>query len=233
MDSIEKELEEIKTRYSRRINFPEDMYDPLNPAMNKISQEKERALIKWIQHESLSPVSNLKLLEIGCGNGQNLIQFLKFGFNPDFLVGNELLPERVRAAKKILPLNLKIVEGNALDLNFSPESFDIVFQSMVFSSILEDSFQLKLAKKMWELTKIGGGVLWYDFTFNNPKNQDVQGVKLKRVKELFPQGKIQKWRITLAPPLSRIVTSIHPLFYNAFNIFPFLRTHILCWIKKT
>ena len=27
----------------------------------------------------------------------------------------------------------------------------------------------------------GGGVLWYDFTVNNPRNPDVRGVPMKRV----------------------------------------------------
>lgn len=232
-NNFEKELEDIRERYSRRKNLSVDLYNPLKPYVYMIQQEKERALIKWIHNESLYSVDKLKLLEIGCGSGQNLLQFLKFGFNPDLLVGNELLSERVDAAKKILPLNLKIIECNALDLDLLNESFDIVFQSMVFSSILDNTFQFKLAKKMWKLTKVGGGVLWYDFTFDNPKNKDVQGVKFNRVRKLFPNGKIKKWRLTLAPPISRIVTKIHPSFYNLFNIFPFLRTHILCWIKKT
>jgi hypothetical protein len=85
---------------------------------------------------------------------------------------------------------------------------------------------------MWTLTKPGGGVLWYDFNYNNPQNPDVRGVPLKRIRELFPQGKIDSWRITLAPPISRRVTRIHPALYTVFKLFPFLRTHRLCWIQK-
>ena len=48
----------------------------------------------------------------------------------------------------------------------------------VFPSILDDSFQQKLADRMWALTKPGGGILWYDFIYNNPRNPDVRGVPL-------------------------------------------------------
>ena len=229
----EIELNEIKERYSRRKILSEDLYNPLMPYVYMIQQEKERVFIKWIKNQLKISVNNLKLLEIGCGSGGNLLEFIRLGFNPANLTGNELLIERVIDARSRLNPNLKIIEGNALDLDLSQNYFDIVFQSMVFSSILNDDFKIELAAKMWQLTKPGGGVLWYDFTFNNPKNKDVKGIKFQEVKLLFPNGTIKKWKLTLAPPLSRIVTKIHPSLYSVFNIFPFFRTHILCWIKKT
>jgi len=85
---------------------------------------------------------------------------------------------------------------------------------------------------MWQWVRPGGGVLWYDFTFNNPSNPDVRGVQLKRVRELFPQGRISVRRVTLAPPISRRVVRIHPTMYAVFNALPLLRTHILCFIQK-
>ena len=90
----------------------------------------------------------------------------------------------------------------------------------------------RFGKKIWRLVKPGGGVLWYDFIYNNPMNKDVKGIKYKEVKLLFPYRINKKWKLTLAPPLSRIITKIHPSLYSFFNVFPFLRTHILCWIEK-
>ncbi len=40
------------------------------------------------------------------------------------------------------------------------------------------------------------------------------------------------WRLTLAPPVSRRVSRFHESLYTVCNAFPFLRTHILCWLKK-
>jgi hypothetical protein len=39
-------------------------------------------------------------------------------------------------------------------------------------------------------------------------------------------------RVTLAPPLARALTRVHPALYTAFNALPLLRTHLLCWIVK-
>jgi ubiquinone/menaquinone biosynthesis C-methylase UbiE len=225
------EIEEIKQRYKKREGLTE-RYNILQPWIYKGEQEKERAVIKWINSCSILPIEEKKLLEIGCGTGNNLLQFIRLGFSPENLVGNELLQERINKARYRLPAELNMFSGNALDLTIQDCQFDIVFQSMVFSSILDEKFKLQLAKRMWGWVKEEGGVLWYDFIYNNPWNKDVKGIPYKKVKEYFPEGSIKKWKITLAPPLSRIVTKIHPSFYNIFNLFPFLRTHILCWIQK-
>ena len=78
----------------------------------------------------------------------------------------------------------------------------------------------------------GGGVLWYDFAFDNPRNPDVRGVPVSRIRQLFPEGAVLARRITLAPPLARFLTRVHPQLYTAANVLPFLRTHVLCWIRK-
>ena len=172
------------------------------------------------------------VLEVGCGSGINLLELIMLGFNPANLTGNELLKERVAAAKHKLPDQVNIISGDALEIRGMENKFDIVYQSTVFTSILDKEFQVKLANAMWKMVKPGGGVLWYDFIYNNPNNPDVQGVSIKRVKELFPDSKIIFTRTTLAPPISRRVTRIHPSLYTIFNFFPFLRTHVLCWISK-
>ena len=106
--------------------------------------------------------------------------------------------------------------------------FDIVFQSTVFTSILENDFRERLAKRMWELTKPEGIVLWYDFEFNNPRNPDVRGVPWQEVRGYFPDAThVMKKRTTLAPPIGRRVGQ----FYNFLN-FPFLRTHCVAAFKK-
>jgi SAM-dependent methyltransferase len=179
------------------------------------------------------PVEIRRVLEIGCGTGGNLLHFLQLGFSPENLVGNELLEDQVEVARRRAAGGHKNPGGDAAEINLDEGPFDVVYQSTVFTSILDDGFQQKLADRMWAMVKPGGGVLWYDFIYNNPQNPDVRGVPLKRIRELFQQGKIDSWRITLAPPISRRVTRIHPALYYVFNAFYFLRTHILCWISKS
>jgi SAM-dependent methyltransferase len=121
-------------------------------------------------------------------------------------------------------------EGDACDINFYDQQlFDVIFQSTVFTSLLDDKFKERLATKMWTLLKPGGIVLWYDFMFDNPKNKDVKGIKKNEIRKLFPEAATIKFkRVTLAPPLSRRVKKL----YHFFNIVPFLRTHLIAEIEK-
>jgi len=225
------EIDEIKMRYERRKLLGERDH-PSNPEMIMSTQEKERKIITLLKKVDNFSFDQSSILEIGCGNGSNLLQLIRLGFDPRNLTGNELLEERAESAKYRLPSVTKIICGNALDLEITAGSFDIVYQSMVFSSILDDDLQNKLAAKMWHWIKPGGGVLWYDFIYNNPFNKDVKGVPYRRVRELFPEGTIFKKHLTLAPPLSRHIAKINTSLYTFFNFFPFLRTHIICLIKK-
>lgn len=229
---FEEEAKKIKMRYEKRESIPEDRYSILAPHTYLMLQELEKKIIKIFLRFNLIPLKEKKLLEIGCGNGMNLLEFIKLGFAPNNLFGNDLLPQRIESSRKILPHSVTLIEGDALKLDYENEKFDIIYQSMVFSSILNDEYQNHLAVKMWSWVKKGGGILWYDFSYNNPSNKDVKGVNYSRIKKLFPQGKIYRYRITLAPPVARKVVKIHPIFYKLFDFISLFRTHWLCWIEK-
>lgn len=85
---------------------------------------------------------------------------------------------------------------------------------------------------MWSLVKLGGGVLWYDFTYNNPNNPDVRGVPISRIMALFPSAKVRVQKVTLAPPIARRVVPLSPHLYGLLNTLPLLRTHALCYLEK-
>lgn len=230
---MHREVEQIQKRYAEREGEEvAQRYSFVRPAVYMTVQERERAILRWVRKFGIAPLASRSLLEIGCGSGQNLLDFLRFGFRPENLVGNELLPVRAAEARDRLPETVSILEGDAAELALPDESFDIVFQSTVFSSILDETFQAALAARMWRWVKPGGGVLWYDFTFNNPQNPHVRGVPVQRIRALFPSGRLTYWRVTLAPPLARLVAPVHPTLYSAMNVLPFLRTHVLCWIRK-
>jgi SAM-dependent methyltransferase len=224
----------VVAQYAKRLD-DNYRYSPLNAAELLWIQERQRAVANLLARIGWMDVTKLRLLEVGCGSGGNLLEFLRFGFRPENLQGIELLPVCAERAQSVVPPSLHIACGDAAGAagaSISPESQDIVFQSTVFSSLLDDGFQQRLADSMWRWVRPRGGVLWYDFTFNNPRNPDVRGVSMKRVHELFPEGRLRTKRITLAPPVARAVTRVHPKFYTVFNQVVWLRTHVLAWVEK-
>ena len=224
------ETQAVAERYARRMAG--DRYSMLKPDVWQTLQERQRALLRLFVQCGLVDIATLHLLEVGCGSGANLLELLRMGFLPENLLGVELLPERVAQARRLLPPALALHAGDALQLELPAQSQDIVFVSTVFSSLLDETFQQQLADTMWRWVKPGGGVLWYDFTVDNPRNPDVRGVPVARVRRLFPQARVRAQRITLAPPIARAVTRVHPALYTLFNTLRPLRTHVLCWLAK-
>jgi SAM-dependent methyltransferase len=228
------ETRAIVSRYARREgSVPGSLYDPLDPYVTMARQERERTLIRCLRAAAMAPLGDKRVLEVGCGMGSNLIELLRLGFQPYNLVGNELQEGRAEQARQRLPTSVTILTGDARELGLENGSFDIVYQSTVFTSILDDRFQETLARRMWSLVRPGGGVLWYDFTWNNPRNPDVRGIPFARVRRLFDEGVIRRWPITLAPPIGRPLCRMSPRLYPAANALPFLRSHLLCWIGKS
>lgn len=221
----------VRSRYARRRPI-DGRYSFLRPEVYLGVQERQRAMLQLFSQQGMTDLAAPRLLEVGCGTGGNLLELLRMGFAPQNLTGIELLPDRYRQARQALPLALELLEGDAVEAPIAAGSQDIVLVSTVFSSLLDEPFQQKLATALWQWVKPGGAVLWYDFTFNNPKNPAVRGVPLRRVKALFPQATIGALRVTLAPPIARRVAPVHPMLYTLFNSLPWLRTHLLCWIAK-
>lgn len=224
------EAEAVAERYARREDA--GRYSMLRPEVWQAVQERQRAMLGLFVLAGLQDLSRPTLLEVGCGAGGNLLELLRLGFAPAHLSGIELLPERLALARAVLPEALQLQGGDALHAAVAPRSLDIVFVSTVFSSLLDEAYRQRLADAMWAWLKPGGAVLWYDFVVDNPRNPDVRGVTLQRLRTLFPEGRLRHRRVTLAPPLARALVRVHPALYRTANALPWLRTHVLAWIAK-
>jgi SAM-dependent methyltransferase len=223
------ETQKIVEQYERRKTDKKIKVYAENFYFNHFAQsERELAYTKIIK-KRFSSTDSIKLLEIGAGTGNNIFIFKRIGLKWDNIYANELLPDRFNELRNTFPM-IKTYEGDACGIENNMEnSFDIVFQSTVFTSVLNPDFKVKLADKMWSLLKPGGIILWYDFAFDNPRNKDVKGIKRYEITRLFSHSKrINFQRSTLAPPIGRKVKNLYPFF----NIFPFLRTHLIAEIEK-
>jgi SAM-dependent methyltransferase len=231
LSPADPEVQLVRARYDRRLQTTKaSLYTPTTPYNLASAQERERAIVAVLQKAQQFPVASKRVLEVGCGGGSNLRQLVDLGFRPENLVGNELLDERVLEARSSLPASIHILPGDARLLPIEPQSLDIVYQSTVFSSILDQDFRRELAATMWNWVRPGGGILWYDFLVNNPRNPDVRRVPISEVATLFPAGDPLTMRTTLAPPIGRRLVRHHGL-YGLLNVWP-LRTHAVIFIRK-
>jgi trans-aconitate methyltransferase len=224
------ELDEIKARYARRDPSGSIYGMHHNDAFFSIHR---RDAVMRDMLVSIRPggFEDLRVLEVGCGTGVNLLRFLMWGVPPSGLHGVELMPERAQAARATLPSASTVIEGDASTVSFD-HPFDIVLQSTTFSSILDDSLRERMARRMWELTAPGGAVMSYDFAVNNPRNRDVRKVTFAELRRLFPDAEATQRRLTLAPPIGRRVGR-WPALYGALSKVPPLLSHRLVLLRKS
>jgi ubiquinone/menaquinone biosynthesis C-methylase UbiE len=208
-----------------------NIYSPLHPAAFFMIQRRQRIIRKIFAENDIEP-EKTSLLEIGCGGGQWLAEFQTFGFMPQNLAGIELDGERAsKAAQRVKEADVR--EGNGADLPWDDNSFDIVFQSTVFTSVLDDEIRKKIADEMKRVCKKDGFILWYDFAYNNPKNPNVRKVSKSEIKSLFEPFKCEFTSVTLAPQITRKIAPVAWLGAELLETFcPFLRTHIIAKIHS-
>jgi len=228
----EKEIRRIQGVYAQRDIDSESHYSWMDFSYLYTMQERDRAVAKLWKKHGFMPGVQTRALDVGGGSGKGGRWLLELGVPPENIHINDLMPQRLEAARSTLPSAVHFQAGDATALQMEDQSFDIVMQSVVFSSILDTRVQAALAETMWRLVKPGGGILWYDFTVNNPSNKNVAGVNLEQVRQLFPDASVYSRKITLAPPISRVACRIHPVLYPVLNGVRWLRTHRLCWITR-
>ena len=195
-------------------------------------QDRERAVLDGLRRHGHADLADCRILEIGCGYGQWLGDFLKWGASPRNLMGVDLIADRIAAASERLPAAVKLEVGNATSLKVPDQSCDIVVQSTVLSSVLDPDIRKDIARELLRVTKRGGLVVWYDFFVNNPRNPDVRGIKRDEIEKLFPNCEIDVRRITLAPPLTRRVVPHSRLLAEILQLIPWLRTHFCGVIRR-
>lgn len=223
-------VEEYK---NRKEQIPKARYSLFSPSNLLIVQQRERLLLSLLRNSGLSQLDQHKILDLGCGTGFWLREFIQWGAQPGSLYGVDLLEERIIEAKKKCPDETHLHSGTASSIQYPDQFFDIVLQATVMSSILQPSLREQIAGEMLRVVKKRGVIIWYDFFMNNPNNKQVRGITKQEIKKLFPGCRIILKRTTLAPPLGRWVAPYSDFLGILFESLPFLCTHYIGIISKT
>ncbi len=116
-------------------------------------QGLERLLMTRLKQYGFASLDTKNILEIGCGTGYWLREFIKWGARPEHIVGIDLLSDRVAEAKRLCPETVEIRCGSAAALSFPDKTFDLVLQSTVFTSILDSEMKRQIASEMLRVLK--------------------------------------------------------------------------------
>ncbi|MBN1894322.1 class I SAM-dependent methyltransferase [bacterium] len=205
-------------------------YSVFHPAGLFMAQHRQRDVLRLMRQEGILPLSGKDILEVGCGGGGVLQEYLIYGASPGQLHGCDLLCERLHAARSLLP-NVVLTVADGQYLPYAAGLFDVALQYTVFTSILDDGIKANVAREMLRVIRRGGIILWYDFWLN-PINQQTKGIRKAEIRRLFPGCSFKFHRITLAPPLARRLVPLSWILCLMLEKLRILNTHYLVAIRK-
>lgn len=222
----------LRLEYARRAQDPRyrEWYSTTNAANRFIEQDRDAAVQALLSDFRRSASPGARILDAGCGTGHELYKW-RDTFAESQLYGIDLLPERVQNGRAQYPA-LPLLCGDASAFPFARDTFDLVMQFTVFSSILDNALRQRIASEMLRVLKPSGAILWYDYWFN-PTNPQTRGITLRELRTLYPGCALEVKRITLAPPLARTLAPVSPTACAWLNRIPVLRTHYLVRITPT
>ena len=226
----ESEILRIRAEYERRQReIPRDFYSWSRLPNYFFDAQLARACILELKREGRFPLEHLSVADIGCGSGRWLLEFAQWEAGK--IHGIELDETRLQRAKTQLP-SADLRAGDARNLPWANNTFDLVSQFTMCSSILNDRVKRRVASEMLRVVKPSGIILWFDFRVNNPRNPAVRGIDSSEIRSLFPGCKIRLRSVILAPPLARLIVPYSWILASMLEKIPFLRTHYLGIIRK-
>ena len=177
-----------------------------------------------------------RVLDVGCGSGAGLLQFLRLGFRPDHLSGIDISQERIDEARRSLP-NVDFRCESADALSYSDGAFDITFESTMFVLLPSESMARDIAKEMVRVTRPGGYLMLVDWRYSKPGSDVYKAMSSSRIADLFGVGAsttvVTRERGALVPPLGRFLSRRAPsLYFLAQGLLPFAVGQVTTVLRK-
>ncbi|MCZ2111394.1 MAG: class I SAM-dependent methyltransferase [Dehalococcoidia bacterium] len=203
----------------------------LNPGNLLMVQERERYLAGLLRRRGYESLEGVRCFEAGCSSGHNLRTFVQWGANPADLAGMDLNPVEAEHMRTRSP-EIRMHTGSAEKIPEPDESFDLTLAFTLFSSVPGEDISRGIAHEMFRITRPGGLIIIYDMTRGNPANPNVHPVTTDAIRRWFPRCPLKVKRITLAPPIARLLGRFAPWLYGPLASLPFLRTHALYVLRR-
>jgi len=206
-----------------------------NPEVLFQSLAYDASVVYALRSSNIDP-KTVMVLDVGCGGGGSLLNFIKLGFFPPHLTGIDILEERISRAKERFP-DVNFVHGDASSMDFLDVSFDIVTESTMFMQLTDENLAQSIADEMIRVSKSKGHIILFDWRYSKPWDQNYKALSIKRIKRLFKvesETKIRGiFKGSLIPPLGRFISKRVPSFYFIVQaLMPFLVGQLAVVLKK-
>lgn len=126
--------------------------------------QRLRAIGKALSYSGVRINTDTKILDIGCGTGDTVSLFISKGVAD--ITAIDIADEVINYARKRFAneKRVKFFVMRAEDLDFLPNSFDLVLSVNVLQHIINEEAFSQAIENMIKVTKVGGHMLTMDFS---------------------------------------------------------------------
>jgi SAM-dependent methyltransferase len=187
-------------------------YAPFNDQQVESLCQQYRAIAGLIRNTGRLSLANLCILDVGCGKGRFLRNCLDWGALPEDLHGVDVQADAIEEGLRRSPhIDPRVTDG--IDLDFPDQSFDLVTEFVVFSSIDDLDLRSRMAAEMQRVLKTGAYIFAWDLpSTRTPRREDLD------LQQLFA-----------GMPKERSLMALHPRPSDGLR--PRVR-HALGWIDR-
>lgn len=146
---------EIETRHVK------DVYTEIADAF-----DKTRYSVWNFVHQFLKDKQHLYGLDIGCGNGKNLVY-------PENMVGVDNCLRFLQIIKEKSPL-AKVIHSNCLNMPFADESFDYAMGISIFHHLSDENRRTNAIVEMIRVMRKGGEGIFNLWSYENQERRKFQ-----------------------------------------------------------
>ena len=180
--------------------------------------------------------ANASVLDVGCGCGGDVRELSQLHYDPEKIIGIDLLPDRIRAAEKLWP-QTRFILGDASRMEFADDSFDLVFELTMFATLPDDVLSAAIAREMVRVCRPGGYLMLVDWRTPKPRDPDYKALTRRRLADLFAVSRrtelLRVCRGALVPPVGRSLSTWLPsVYFLVAAVFPFLVGQVTYVLQK-
>ena len=149
-------IHEIKQRFDKDV----DRFSNLESGQTAtIDAPLAMELITQAAYHSTPDVK--KVLDIGCGAGNNTLKFLEYAPSFDSDLSDLSLPMLKKAKERISAINtgeVKIIQGDFREIELLDNEYDVIFAAAVLHHLRDDQDWERTFEKIYRITAPGGSI---------------------------------------------------------------------------
>ena len=204
----------IKEHY--KIQAEKHQGSALSTMEDPIIRQKEVEVIKNFFNLPVIKQNCKDVLEIGCGNGYTL-DLLKEQFKNYIFNGLDFSEDLLKIANSRNLDNVKFYQGDARQLQFSDESFDVIYTERCIINLLSWEEQQLALKEMRRILKKGGYILFMESFSDGYNNLNKARIELGLDAIAMPHHNLYFEKETFEPFVSQFFQIMNPLDMGAVD----------------